>query len=108
MTAVGPHGNHHVNNAGLRFRTFLEVNSYTALTTYFKKKSYSTWTHPRSKKPHQIDHFLSDKIQFLKGVMQRVISEADDSLPQFWKGVGTTAALAPSRGDRSGGLLAPQ
>ena len=47
MTAVGPHGNHHVNNAGLRFRTFLEVNSYTALTTYFKKKSYSTWTHPR-------------------------------------------------------------
>ena len=64
MTAVGPHGNHHVNNAGLRFRTFLEVNSYTALTTYFKKKSYSTWTHPRSKKPHQIDHFLSDKIHF--------------------------------------------
>ena len=47
MTAVDPHGNHHVNNAGLRFRTFLEVNSYTALTTYFKKKSYSTWTHPR-------------------------------------------------------------
>lgn len=44
--------------------TFLEVNSYTALTTYFKKKSYATWTHPRSKKPHQIDHFLSEKIQF--------------------------------------------
>ena len=64
MTAVGPHGNHHVNNAGLRFRTFLEVNSYTALTTYFKKKSYSTWTHPRSKKPHQIDDFLSEKSHF--------------------------------------------
>ena len=64
MTAVGPHGNKHINAAGERLRSYLDVNNYVAVTTYFKKSSYSTWIHPRSKKPHQIDHFLTEKSQF--------------------------------------------
>ena len=36
MTAVGPHGNPHVNDADVRLRSFLEVNNYTTLTLYFQ------------------------------------------------------------------------
>ena len=50
MTAVGPHGYNHFNYAGERLRTYLEVNGLTAATTYFKKNTYGTWIHPRSKK----------------------------------------------------------
>ena len=42
MTAVGPHGCKHLNPAGERFRTYLEVNGLTAATTYFKKNVYGT------------------------------------------------------------------
>ena len=68
MTAVGPHGIHHVNDAGERLRSYLDINNYVALTTYFKKSAYATWIHPRSKKPHQIDHFLTEKSQFCRVV----------------------------------------
>ena len=61
MPAVGPYGNPHVNASGIRFRSFLEVNSLASVTTFFRKKLYSTWSHPRSKKPHQIDHFITEK-----------------------------------------------
>ena len=64
MTSVGPHGLNHLNLAGERLRSYLEVNSLVALTTYFKKSSYATWIHPRSKKPHQIDHFITSKRDF--------------------------------------------
>ena len=66
MTAVGPHGCKHLNPAGERFRTYLEVNGLTAATTYFKKKVYGTWTHPRSKRLHQIDHFITSKSDFCR------------------------------------------
>ena len=66
MTAVGPHGCKHLNPAGERFRTYLEVNGLTAATTYFKKKAYGTWTHPRSKRLHQIDHFITSKSDFCR------------------------------------------
>ena len=66
MTAVGPHGCKHLNPAGERFRTYLEVNSLTAATTYFKKNVYGTWTHPRSKRLHQIDHFITSKSDFCR------------------------------------------
>ena len=49
MTAVGPHGCAHLNLAGERFRTYLEVSGLTAATTYFKKKAYGTWIHPARK-----------------------------------------------------------
>ena len=64
MTSVGPYGNPHMNASGLRLRSYLEVNALAAVTTYFRKKNYSTWSHPRSKKPHQIDHFLTEKKSF--------------------------------------------
>ena len=66
MTAIGPHGCKHLNPAGERFRTYLEVNGLTAATTYFKKKTYGTWTHPRSKRSHQIDHFITSKSDFCR------------------------------------------
>ena len=66
MTAVGPHGCKHLNPAGERFRTYLEVNGLTAATTYFKKNAYGTWTHPRSKRSHQIDHFITSKSDFCR------------------------------------------
>ena len=64
MTAVGPYGLNHINAAGERLRTYLEVNNLVSLTTYFKKSAYATWIHPRSKKPHQIDHFITSKSDF--------------------------------------------
>ena len=66
MTAVGPHGYYHLNHAGERLRTYLEVNGLTAATTYFKKNTYGTWIHPRSKKSHQIDHFITSKSDFCR------------------------------------------
>ena len=63
MASVGPFGLPHSNESGSRLRSFLETNSYVAATTYFKKKD-ATWTHPRSKKPHQIDHFITKKSCF--------------------------------------------
>ena len=32
-----------------------------AITTYFRKRRYATWIHPRSKLGHQIDHFFVKK-----------------------------------------------
>ena len=75
MPSVGPFGLRHTNPSGYRLRTFLETNSFVAATTYFKKKSYATWTHPRSKKPHQIDHFLTEK-----GMLCR-LTDAGRTLP---------------------------
>jgi exonuclease III len=64
MSSVGKFGHVHRNNAGVRFSTYLETNSLVALTTCFRKRSYVTWTHPRSKLPHQIDHFVTEKSSF--------------------------------------------
>ena len=64
MPSVGPHGLSHLNPAGERLRSYMEVNNLVALTTYFQKSSYATWIHPRSKNPHQIDHFITSKRDF--------------------------------------------
>ena len=37
-----------------------------AVTTYYKKNHYTTWTHPRSKSPHQIDHIITQKYDFCR------------------------------------------
>ena len=55
---LGKFGLSHMNASGLRFVSFLAMHQLKAATTWFKKKSYATWIHPRSKRPHQIDHFL--------------------------------------------------
>ncbi|XP_066912448.1 uncharacterized protein [Clytia hemisphaerica] len=64
LNSIGKFGLKHRNNAGIRFSTYLETNSLVALTTYFQKNDYVTWTHPRSKLPHQIDHFITSKSFF--------------------------------------------
>ena len=43
-----------------------ETMNLIAITTYFQKSSYTTWTHPRSKLPHQIDHLISEKPNFCR------------------------------------------
>eukprot|EP00111_Clytia_hemisphaerica_P024268 TCONS_00071555-protein len=42
------------------------MNSLVACSTYFRKKNYATWRHPRSKLPHQIDHILTLKTDFCR------------------------------------------
>ena len=55
---VGSFGLPHVNNAGRRFLSYLATNELVATSTCFQKRNYGTWQHPRSKKLHQIDHFV--------------------------------------------------
>ena len=57
--AVGPHGLDRVNAAGRRLLTFLELHELYALTTHFRKNIYGTWWHPRSRRPHQLDHIVT-------------------------------------------------
>ena len=66
MRSIGPFGLTHQNRAGLRFNTYLEVNNLVAVTTYYKKNDYRTWTHPKSKLPHQIDHIICQKNDFCR------------------------------------------
>ena len=66
--AVGPHGIDHVNAAGRRLRSFMESHALCSLTSFFPKKAYGTWVHPRSRLPHQLDHVLvtrSDRRRFV-------------------------------------------
>ena len=58
---LGPHGISHVNKSGRRFRSFLATNNLVATSTFFKKKNYGTWQHPRSKRLHQLDHFITKR-----------------------------------------------
>ena len=64
IKSLGGFGLPHCNASGKRFFSFLEINNMLALTTFFRKKHYATWIHPRSKLMHQIDHFLTSKSQF--------------------------------------------
>ena len=58
---LGTFGLPHVNDSGRRFLTYLSVNNLSVMTTSFMKKKYATWIHPRSKKVHQLDHFIVNK-----------------------------------------------
>ena len=64
--SIGKFGLPHRNDAGVRSLTFIETMNLIAITTYFQKSSYTTWTHPRSKLPHQIDHLISEKPNFCR------------------------------------------
>ena len=65
-SSIGKFGLSHRNHAGIRFHSFLEINGLIVLTTYFRKKKYATWSHPRSKLPHQIDHIVCQKSDFMR------------------------------------------
>ena len=56
--AVGPFGINYTNDAGRRFRTFLDTHDLCAVCTFFQKKHYGTWMHPASKLSHQLDHII--------------------------------------------------
>ena len=59
-TCLGTFGISYVNESGRRFASHLAINNLIAATTCFRKKSYGTWIHPRSKNVHQRDHFLAE------------------------------------------------
>ena len=62
MRSIGPFGLTHRKRAGVRFNIYLEVNNLVAVTIYYKKNNCITWTHPRSKLPHQNrSHYFSKK-----------------------------------------------
>jgi hypothetical protein len=54
----GPHGAPYQNNAGRELVSQLASNQLCLPTTYFKKRTYCTWSNPASKRGHQIDHFI--------------------------------------------------
>ena len=66
IPSLGKYGIPYQNAAGVRFLTFLEINHLVATSTYFRKNSYVTWRHPRSKLPYQIDHILVEKSSFCR------------------------------------------
>ena len=63
-SVVGKFGLEHSNFSGQRFASFLQTNNLLAVTTFFKKRQYATWKHPRSKLLHQIDHIITEAGQF--------------------------------------------
>ena len=60
-SVVGQYGLKHTNHSGRRLKNFLAVNNLCSTTTYFKKKNYGTWAHPRSKNLHQLDHIFVNR-----------------------------------------------
>ena len=56
--AIGSFGIDHLNASGRRFRSFLELHGLRSLSTFFCKRYYGTWQHPRSKLPYQLDHVV--------------------------------------------------
>ena len=64
MRPIGSFRLKHQNRAAVYFNVYLEVNNLVATTTYYKKNVYTTWTHPRSKLPHQIGHMITQKNNF--------------------------------------------
>ena len=65
-TCVGQFGLQHVNDSGRRFKSYIAINNMRILTTFFRKKSYATWIHPRSRKLHQIDHVITTSNEFCR------------------------------------------
>jgi len=55
---VGRFGSTRVNDSGRRLRVYLETHQLCALTSFFPKKHYTTWTHPCSRLGYQLDYFF--------------------------------------------------
>lgn len=60
-SSIGLFGATHTNDSGRRFSSYLSIHNFVAATTFFRKRNYGTWVHPRSKMVHQIDHFITDR-----------------------------------------------
>ena len=76
---LGKFGLSHRNPAGIRFLTHLAIHELKVSTTCFTKKLYATWTHPRSKNKHQIDHFLVNADMFHRIVDAGTTKQVIDS-----------------------------
>ena len=60
LNVVGSFGIERINDAGIRrLRVFIETHQIAALSTFFNKKYYFSWTHPVSKCSYQIDHVFT-------------------------------------------------
>jgi len=65
-SVLGPFGIQHRNQSGVELNDFCAVNGLVAATTFFQKNQHGTWVNPRSRKQHQLDHFLIDKSSFAR------------------------------------------
>ena len=65
-SVLSPFGIRHQNQSGVELNDFCTVNGLVAATTFFQKNQYGTWVNPRSRKHHQLDHFLIDKSSFAR------------------------------------------
>ena len=77
---LGQFGLKHTNNSGDRFASYLAINNFLAITTFFRKRQYGTWIHPRSKLPHQIDHFITaggDFCRFIDAGLTEPLLDSD-------------------------------
>ena len=63
---ICPFGIPHINGAGHRLKAFLNLHNLVALTSFFKKKYYGTWQHPRSKLHHELDHIFVEGKDFMR------------------------------------------
>ena len=63
----------HRSKAGIRFNTNLEIKTLVVLTIYFRKKYKVAWNHLRFKSPHQIDHIIAEKGNFIWCMNAKVI-----------------------------------
>jgi len=58
---LGPFGINYINSAGRALHDLLDSKDICSATTFFQKPRYATWRNPRSKKEHQLDHFLINR-----------------------------------------------
>ena len=58
---LGSFGLSHINDSGRRFLNYMATHEYAAASTWFRKRSYGTWLHPRSRLQHQVDHFVCEQ-----------------------------------------------
>ena len=54
----GPWDIEKCNYNGKVFRDFGSILGLCSAASFFQKKLYGTWIHPRSKFPYHLDHFL--------------------------------------------------
>ena len=75
---LGCFGLNHVNESGEHFLSYLSINNL-AVVTFFKKHRYTTWIHSRSKKTHQIEHFVINKEMVHRCIDAGITSQLLDS-----------------------------